>query len=325
MNTPTCNGISIIICTWNRAETLRMTLDSLTEQLMPTATDIEVILVDNNSTDSTKAVVEDLLQNWRFGVLRYLFEPRQGKQFALNSGIAHSTQNILAFTDDDILFDKRWCIEINRIFSDPTVELVGGKTLITWPTSGQPAWYHANMSAVFGNVDLGNTRLLPAPSVYAPAGANLIARRSLFQRIGGFSESHFRHMDFEFGMRSQHMKAVVAYEPSLLVYAPIDEACLTKRYFRRWAFKAGITPDTDPLPEEKTLLAVPRWVFRQLFQDLMHVAFGPGYETPAEKFSVELRAWRSVGKIASRWHEKLRPSNHDQWIEHFSQKKKNVY
>jgi glycosyltransferase involved in cell wall biosynthesis len=325
MNKSTFNGIAIIICTWNRPETLRATLNSLNDQQALDGTKIEVIVVDNNSTDNTKKVVEDALINWRFGTLRYLFEPRQGKQFALNSGIAFSTCDVLAFTDDDIIFEPNWISGIARIFSDPAVDLVGGKTLIGWPEMGQPVWYHPSMSAILGGVDLGNTQCAPAPPEYAPAGGNMVARRNLFQRIGCFSESHFRHMDFEYGMRSQRMGAVIAYEPSLVVYAPVDVACLSKRYFRHWAFKAGIARDTGQLPKEKTLLAVPRWVYRQLFQDLIHLVFGPADEKPAAKFEVELRAWRGFGKISSRWHEKLSPSTHDQWVKKYSQKKKNVY
>lgn len=325
MNVESKTGITIIICTWNRAETLSTTLKSLNDHPIPSGVDIEVVLVDNNSSDNTKTVVDDALAIWRFGVLRYLFEPRQGKQFALNSGIAFSTYDILAFTDDDIIFDKNWAAEIVRIFSDPSIDLVGGKTLITWPPAGQPEWYHPNMSAILAGVDLGNNRYAPAPLEYAPAGSNMVARRSLFQRIGGFAETHYRHMDFEFGMRSQRVGANIAYEPTLLVYAPVDEACLTKRYFRRWAFKAGIARDTYQSKVDKNLLAVPRWVFRQLFQDLAQLAFGTATTTPSDKFEIELRAWRGFGKIVSRWHEKLSPATHDHWVKQYSQKKKNIY
>lgn len=325
MSVNSITGISIILCTWNRAEVLRSTLKSLNDHSLPAGVDIEVILVDNNSSDHTKAVVDDMLANWRFGVLRYLFEPRQGKQFALNSGIAFSTYDVLAFTDDDVVFDENWASEIARIFADPSIDLVGGKTLISWPTSGQPEWYHPSMSAVLAGVDLGNTRYAPAPPEYAPAGSNMVARRSLFQRIGGFSETHYRHMDFEFGMRSQRMNANISYEPSLLVYAPVDEACLTKRYFQRWAFKAGIAREHGDSKKENKFLAVPRWIYRQLIQDLLHLAFRSSEQTLPEQFEIEMRAWRNFGKIASRWHEKLSPSTHDQWIKKYSQKKKNVY
>ena len=318
-------GVSIIICTWNRADSLRATLESLSAQKACAGSDVEVIVVDNNSTDSTKQMVEQLMPTWHFGTLRYIFESRQGKQFALNRGIDCSTHEILAFSDDDIIFAEDWTSEIIAIFTDESIDLAGGKTLVTWPATGQPIWYHASMSAVLGAVNLGDVRLVPAPKEYSPAGANMITRQSLIRRVGGFSETHFRHMDFEFGMRSSRMKANIAYEPTLLVYAPVDGACLSKRYFRRWAFKAGITRDDAPATREAMFLGVPRWVYRQVVEDLLYLAFRSFGSAPAENFSRELNAWRGFGKIASRWHEKLNPAAHGKWVEKYSQKKKNVY
>ena len=317
-------GISFIICTWNRAETLRTTLNSLNKQQPLAGLDVEVIVVDNNSTDHTKTLVDEAMQSWCFGTLRYAFEPRQGKQFALNRGIDFCAYDILAFSDDDVIFDKNWACEIERIFAESNVDLVGGKTQVVWPTLGQPKWYHSGMSAVVGAVDLGDQRLSPAPSGYAPAGANMVVRRSLFQRIGVFSESRFRHMDFEFGSRSGRLQALITYEPSLLVYTPVDSACLTKRYFRRWAFKAGIIKG-DQSVAEAMFLAVPRWVYRQLLEDLQYLTFQASHVAPADKFNRELRVWRGLGTIAGCWHEKLRPSTHAQWVEKYSQKRKNVY
>jgi glycosyltransferase involved in cell wall biosynthesis len=318
-------GLSIIICTWNRAESLRATLLSLNEQRGCIGHDVEVVVVDNNSTDHTKQIVDALATGWSFGRLRYTFEPRQGKQFALNTGISFCSHSILAFTDDDVIFTENWALEILRTFSIETIDLVGGKTLITWPATGQPAWYHENMRAILGDVDNGDERIVSPLESYSPAGANLIARRRLFERIGGFAESHFRHMDYEFGMRSKRMGATISYEPTLVVYAPVDSACLTKKYFRRWAFKAGIARDGEPSASGATFLSVPRWVYRQLLEDFSALAFRGFSSSAADNFSRELRIWRHLGKVASRWNEILRPSSHALWVEKHSQKKKNVY
>lgn len=323
MNPPP--GISIIICTWNRAQSLHTTLTSLNAQQHCEGHAIEVVVVDNNSHDQTKAVVEALRPNWRLGTLLYTFEPRQGKQFALNRGVNASAHDILAFTDDDILFAEDWVREIRRVFTAHAVDLVGGKTLVTWPASGPPPWYHPSMAAVLGAIDLGDQRQAPAPPSYAPAGANLIVRRSLLQRIGGFSESHFRHMDFEFGMRSARRKASIAYEPRLVVFAPVAPACLTKRYFRRWSFKAGITHDSNEASPGEPSPSAPLWIYRQLLEDCIALVLTSWRKPAAQNFFCELRAWRSFGKIAGYWHHKLRPGQHEKWIEHFSQKKKNVY
>ena len=318
-------GLSIIICTWNRPASLRATLLSLNAQTTDSSHAVEVVVVDNNSTDETKNVVEDLMPAWRFGTLRYVFEPRQGKQFALNHGIRSSTHDLLAFSDDDILFADNWACEIVRIFADETIDLVGGKTLSPWPAAGQPVWYHPSMGAILGVVDLGDERQSPPPPGYAPAGANMVVRRRLMERIGTFSPEHFRHMDYEFGMRSVRLHATVAYEPDLLVYAPVDNACLNKRYFRRWSFKAGIFRESEKTAAMPAFLAVPRWVYRQLLEDLFYLLLRSAGSSAAENFSRELRLWRGIGKISSRWHEKLQPEKHARWVEKYAQKKKNVY
>jgi glycosyltransferase involved in cell wall biosynthesis len=317
--------VSVIICTWNRDETLRKTLDSLNNQDMDLPCDVEVIIVDNNSKDNTKKIVDEFSTRWKLGELKYIFEPRQGKQFALNNGIINSRYAVLAFTDDDIFFPKYWIHEIYHVFEkNKNIDLAGGKTLIEWPVTGQPKWYHPSMEAVLGGIDLGPERIDYAPENYAPAGANLIVRRSLIQRIGAFSETHFRHMDFEFGMRSHREKAHVAYEPSIVVSAPVDSACLTKRYFRRWAFKAGIMPDSGQ-QNLKTFLKVPKWIYRQLIEDIAYTIIRPNLRDSPDFFVRELRAWRNSGKIISAWHEIIYPKTHQKWIERYSQKKKNLY
>jgi glycosyltransferase involved in cell wall biosynthesis len=318
-------SIAVVICTWNRSSLLRTTLLSLNEQSDCSALDIEVIVVDNNSSDDTKGVVEALTSNWKLGELRYAFEARQGKQFALNHGIHLSQKTVIAFTDDDILFPKDWLINISHTFDDKPLDLVGGRTEVVWPEAGKPNWYDPGMSAITGNVDLGEKTLRPPPPGYAPAGANLVARRSLFDRVGLFSESHFRHMDYEFGMRCSLAQASIAYEPTLVVYAPIASECLNKRYFRRWSFKAGIADDTAQDASMPTLLGVPRWVFRQLLEDLIFIIAHLFSANDAPIFSRELRMWRALGTIANRWHAKYRPTNHAKWVESYSQKKKNLY
>jgi len=318
-------GISVIICTWNRSALLRTTLQSLNEQIDDEQLDVEVIVVDNNSTDDTKTVVEEVMAHWKLGELRYAFEPQQGKQFALNHGIRLSRHEILAFTDDDILFPKDWISHISHLFKDETLELAGGKTLIVWPTCGKPNWYDPTMLAILAGVDLGDEKLHPPPAGYAPAGSNLIARRSLFNRVGGFSETHFRHMDHEFGIRCAKAQVNIAYEPSLVVYAPAASACLTKRYFRRWSFKAGIADDGSRDASTTTFLLAPRWMYRQLVEDLVFLIFRSFLVEKSVAFSRELRLWRTLGEITSRWYAKFRPQHHAKWLEKYSQKKKDLY
>lgn len=321
--------IAVIICTWNRAGVLTETLDSLARVRAPAGAAVDVLVVDNNSTDDTQARLRALAAEWPLGRLHALFEPRQGKQFALNTGIAQARSlgcEVLAFTDDDILFAPDWLEQVDAVFAASDIALAGGRTELQWPGDGPPAWYGDAMAAIVGRVDLGTERLQPPPATYAPAGANLVARTELFDRVGGFSEAHFRHMDFEFGQRCLARGESVAYEPRLVVQAPVDAAILTRRYFRRWSFKAGISPWQQMDRRTRHFAWVPVWLYRQLIQDAWGWLVAPlRGDKPHERFSRELRLWRAWGTMASRWMSRLLPAAYPRWVERRSQKRQNVY
>lgn len=313
--------LGVVICTWNRADLLSATLDSLAAQRLPHDCEVDVLVVDNNSQDDTLARLKRRAPTWALGRLHPLHEPRQGKQFALNSAIAHARAlgcEILAFSDDDILFPPDWLAQACAVFRDPATALAGGRTLLEWPAEGRPAWYDDTMAAIVGGVDLGEQRLAPPPADYAPAGANLVARADLFERVGGFSEAHFRHMDAEFGQRCLARGEVVAYEPRLQVTAPIDPAMLTRRYFRRWSFKSGISGWQD-LPAGQRL---PGWVYRRLAQDILLWLLAPLLCEPAPaRFTRELRIWRARGAIAASWMARVRPGRLAAWVDERSRKR----
>ncbi len=320
--------IAVIICTWNRATALGETLASLARLHPPEDAEVEVLVVDNNSSDGTMAYLQALASSWPLGRLHAAFERRQGKQFALNTGIARARElgcAWLAFSDDDIIFPRDWLQQAVAILKSGELMLAGGRTVLHWPEGGPPAWYDDSMAAIVGGVDLGPDRLQPPPATYAPAGANAIARAELFDRVGGFSEAHFRHMDFEFGQRCLRRGEVVAYEPRLSVMAPIEPAMLTKRYFRRWSFKAGISPWQRMEADHRHLAWVPLWLYRRLLQDMLVWVLAPLLcEPPARRFARELRIWRDWGTVASRWLSRMHPRHYPGWVERRSQKR-NLY
>jgi len=110
----TKNLISVIICTYNRCESLKDTLNGLLYQKYNKSFDYEVIVVDNNSKDKTKEVVKSFMPRFK-GKLKYIFEKNQGKSYALNRGIKESKGEILAFIDDDCIPEERWLLKIYNI------------------------------------------------------------------------------------------------------------------------------------------------------------------------------------------------------------------
>ncbi len=100
-------NISVILCTFNRCRLLQAALESAVASRMPPGTGWEVLVVDNNSKDQTREVVEDFSRRYP-GRFRYLFEGRPGKSYALNTGIAAAKGDVLAFMDDDVTVDPEW-------------------------------------------------------------------------------------------------------------------------------------------------------------------------------------------------------------------------
>lgn len=116
--------VSVIVVTYNRADMLVDTLESLTRQSrLPD----EVLVVDNNSTDTTRQVAESFMGRLN---LRYIFEKIQGTSTARNTGVENATGDILAFLDDDCVADKEWLYYLEAPFlKDPAIGIVGGEVL----------------------------------------------------------------------------------------------------------------------------------------------------------------------------------------------------
>ena len=78
--------ITLILCTYNRCQTLAKALGSVAASTLPDSLKWEVVVVDNNSTDQTREVIEDFCRRHP-GRFRYVFEPQQGLSHARNAGI----------------------------------------------------------------------------------------------------------------------------------------------------------------------------------------------------------------------------------------------
>lgn len=107
--------ISVIIATYNRCESLKDTLEGFFNQKCDGNFDYEIIVVDNNSKDKTREIIKLMLPELN-GRLRYLFEPIQGKSFALNRGIKEAKGEIITFIDDDCIPEKSWLFKIQQKF-----------------------------------------------------------------------------------------------------------------------------------------------------------------------------------------------------------------
>lgn len=99
--------VSIVICTYNRAELLRETLQALPR--LHGIGKAEIVIVDNRSTDHTRSVSEYFIKAFQGRIaVRYVYEPRQGLSVARNTGVRAARGEIAAFLDDDAIPEAGW-------------------------------------------------------------------------------------------------------------------------------------------------------------------------------------------------------------------------
>lgn len=292
-------GVSVILCTYNRCRSLSNALKSLAVSIMPATLQWEILVVDNNSKDETREVVERFCQLYP-GRFRYLFEPRQGKSYALNSGICDAHGDVLAFVDDDVTVEPTWLQHL----IDPLVggEWAGcGGRILPEPGCSPPPWLAlqgplSQLGALCAYFDQGDlSGLLNRP----PVGTNMAFRREMFEKYGGFREdlgprpgSELRSEDTEFGRRLMAAGERLCYVPSAVVYHEIIESRLRKEFFLSWwfAFGRGFIRENETIPGAteilkifaRIILTTPKWL---LGLDSQH------------RFYCKCRIWYEAGKI----------------------------
>jgi glucosyl-dolichyl phosphate glucuronosyltransferase len=294
--------ITVILCTYNRCQSLAKALESIALQSFSEDVEWEVLVVDNHSYDQTCEVVSDFSRRYP-GRFHYLFEPQQGKSYALNAGIREARGDILAFTDDDVTVEPMWLQDLTAPLHNDKWAGSGGRTLPE-RTFAPPRWlslegkYALGPFAVF---DLGGaTGELAEP----PFGNNMAFRREMFEKYGGFRTdlgprpgSEIRSEDSEFGRRLLAAGERLRYEPSAVVYHAVPDNRLQKKYFLAWWFdkaradirEAGIEPKTKWLA-----FGVPLYSFRRLAVWTLRWFFAI---ESSRRFTCKLNVWITLGKI----------------------------
>ena len=193
--------VSVVISTYNRAGNLDRALQSLFRQRDVERISYEVLVVDNNSTDRTRQVVEKYAKRPQVEV-RYVFEERQGVSYGRNAGIHAARAPIVAFTDDDNEVDAAWIATIKTTLdARPDIAAIGGRILPDWP-SPIPAWLDRRHWSPLAILDYGERPF--ATSQANPIcllTANLAVRRSVLEWLGGFAPEYQRCQDHELLIR----------------------------------------------------------------------------------------------------------------------------
>src|SRR6185295_1953335 len=246
---PSPSTATVLICTYNRADLLGETLDSLALS-RTNGLSWNVIVVDNNSTDTTYDVVTSRIASYPVE-LRYVFEGHQGKSNALNTGLAETDAAIVVFTDDDVRVGEEWVAAACRpMLEDASIDYTGGPVLPLWEAPC-PAWLDQKRSDLWGTLailDYGPDAFIFEERRRVPLGANMAVRRTLIERIGGFDPALGRRGNSllgqeqaEFFCRSRAIGARGLYVPRMSLQHHVPARRLTRAYFREWWYWKGVS------------------------------------------------------------------------------------
>lgn len=178
-------SVSFIVPAWNEEQTIENAINSLValEQQYPGS--IEIIVVDNRSTDQTAAIITRIASQHRF--VRLLRETHhQGKSYAFNKGARAARYPLIACVDADSYPTYRALVDMVRIMRAPEVGAVTGKLVVRNPHT--PIEWLQYIEYIWSNIFISAFDAID--SVYIARGPLSLYRKDLFLAIGGFEHPH---------------------------------------------------------------------------------------------------------------------------------------
>lgn len=233
-------NISLVICTYNRCSYLPSTLLSILNQsLVPSC--FQVIIIDNASTDNTKALADEFILKQPQLDVSYYFEINKGLSFARNRGAAEAKYPIIAYVDDDVILSPDYLKELHAFFSlRKSAQGAGGKVIPKYESGKEPTWMNKYLFGFIGKVDYGIEILKFTTRMKYPAGCNMIYKKELLLQVGGFNNDlKFRSDDKYIFLKVSATTDELYYLPKAWLYHYIDDRRLQLENFKTLFLKTG--------------------------------------------------------------------------------------
>jgi glycosyltransferase involved in cell wall biosynthesis len=195
--------VSIIVCSYNGARTLRECLNSLRNLDYPK---YEVIFIDDGSKDNTQEIMRD------FPGVRNIVQSHKGLSAARNAGIAAAKGEIVAFTDSDCMADRDWLYFLVSTLLSGNFAAVGGPNISPPSTN----WIQATVGAAPGSPS--HVLLSDTVAEHVP-GCNMAFHKWALDEIGGF-DLEFRTAgdDVDVCWRLMQRDYVIGFSPAAVVW-----------------------------------------------------------------------------------------------------------
>lgn len=259
--------LSVIICTYNREKYLPGLLESIANNTL-VYSQYELIVVDNNSTDSTAELYKAFAANHPKFNARYVLETEQGLSHARNRGIQEAQGEVVVYVDDDATIPPQYLATYYNFFAQhPECMAAGGPILPHYETA-EPQWMsHYTRQLLTAYLYKGKQAKLFKRNEF-PGGGNAAYRKCVFDTTGLFNTQLGRkgnalgsaeEKDIFDKMRSKKMK--IFYLPDAILYHIIPQHKLEEPYFNQLTYLIGKSE------RERTLAISPRKYLTRLLSE----------------------------------------------------------
>jgi glycosyltransferase involved in cell wall biosynthesis len=278
--------ISVAICTWNRAAILKRALDAMTTLVIPAGVEWELLVVNNNSTDTTEEVIRSFAPRLP---IRGLLEPRPGHAHARNLAVREATGDYILWTDDDGLVQRDWISEYCRAFVRWPEAAVFGGPIEPWFSETPPRWLQEVWPKVAIAYAIRNLGDSPVPFTHeqVPFGVNMAVRRDYQSRCPYNTALGLRPGSTLRGDETTMVRAMLAsgatgwWVPTARVHHYLPPDRLTTKYLRGFYFGSGQWRGMmDPDQRSAKLFGKPRWLWRQAIEGEVRYQLGRAFQKP---------------------------------------------
>ncbi len=267
--------LTFAFCTYNRADRLEKLVAAMRAQACPMP--FEILAVNNNSKDDTLTVLKKLAA--LPGVpLRYVTETAQGIVPARNRAIEEAlSSDILVFIDDDELPSSSLLTAVCNAILHEGADCVGGPIRVDFRDTGRPAWLDNEIVGFLGELDHG-ARVFWITSDSTPVwSGNIAYRTSLFNDGLRFDKRYNRSGEGVGGGEDAMMfqallgrHAKILYQPDMLVEHFVEPWRLSRRYFLRLHYTAGVRYGRYAIPTyPKTICGIPPFLVSQFLHQII--------------------------------------------------------
>lgn len=237
--------LSVIFCTYNREKYLYNALKSIAKQDFPYQ-DYEIVMVNNNSTDSTESICKKFQEDYPQVEFHYFLETNQGLSYARNRGVKESKGDILVFVDDDATVFEFYLSSIKLFFeAHPDVAACGGPIVPVYEID-KPKWLSHYTEQLIGGALYEGDKVKPFRNGKYPGGGNSAFRKEVFEKYGLFNVELGRKGTGLIGAEEKDLydrltkgSEAFYYLPLMGIHHYIPEKKLSESHFRELTYSIG--------------------------------------------------------------------------------------